>query len=92
MKLQKISGLERDKIKQEHENLKNIIAELKEILGDEQKILDIIKGELEDLKQKYGDERRTQIVAGGDSQEINVEDLIEEHDCAVTITNSGYIN
>ncbi|MBW3003329.1 DNA gyrase subunit A [Candidatus Woesearchaeota archaeon] len=90
MKLQRLTSLEQDKIKDEHKELLKLVEELKAILGSEQKILDIIKKELIELKDKYGDKRRSDIVDGGD-QDIDVEDLIEEEEMVVTVTHSGYI-
>ncbi|MBW3014989.1 DNA gyrase subunit A [Candidatus Woesearchaeota archaeon] len=90
MRLQKLTGLEQDKIKEEHASLLKLIEELSSILASEQKILDIIKSELLDIKEKYGDERRTEIVEG-QGIDIEVEDLIEEENMVVTITHSGYI-
>ncbi|MEA3430027.1 MAG: DNA gyrase subunit A, partial [Nanoarchaeota archaeon] len=90
MKLQKLTSLEQDKIRDEHKELEKWIEELKSILESEPKILDIIKSELVTLKDKFGDTRRTQIIDGGD-ESIEIEDLIEEEEMVVTITHSGYI-
>tara|TARA_Y100000310_G_scaffold118295_1_gene117157 strand:- start:5084 stop:9079 length:3996 start_codon:yes stop_codon:yes gene_type:complete len=89
LRLQKLTSLEQEKIKTEHKELLKVIAGLKEILASEQKILDIIKEELLYLKQKYGDERRTDIVDM--EEELEIEDLIEKEDMVVTITRDGYI-
>ncbi len=89
LRLQKLTSLEQEKIKTEHKELLKVIAGLKEILASEQKILDIIKEELLYLKQKYGDERRTDIVDM--EEELEIEDLIEREDMVVTITRDGYI-
>lgn len=91
MRLQRLTSMEQDKIKAEHENLIKLIAELKSILASEEKILDIIKKELQELKENYADERRTELVEGGDELDIDIEDLIEDDEMIVTITHSGYI-
>ncbi len=89
MRLQKLTGLERDKVREEYEELQRTIAHLKSILESEEMQRDIIKEELSELKEKYGDERRTQIsYAEG---EISIEDLIEDEDVVVTISHLGYI-
>ncbi|MBU0461937.1 MAG: DNA gyrase subunit A, partial [Nanoarchaeota archaeon] len=90
MKLQKLASLEQVKIKEEHKSLLELIAELKSILASEQKILDIIKKEILELKEKYADNRRTEISENGESQ-ITDEDLIPEEEMIVTITHAGYI-
>ena len=89
MKLQRLTGLEREKIEEEYDELIKTINHLKEILSNEKLILDIIKNELTEIKVKYGDARRTKIT--NKSDEINIEDLIPEEDVAVTISHSGYI-
>jgi len=89
MKLQKLTGLEREKVQNEHEELLEKIAYLKGILADEKKILGIIKDELMEIKNKYADKRRTQIVP--DEGELNVEDFIAEEEMVVTITRAGYV-
>ncbi|MBN2517578.1 MAG: DNA gyrase subunit A [Candidatus Altiarchaeota archaeon] len=89
MRLQKLTSLERGKIDEEHEQLLKTIAWLKEVLASEAKILEIIKKELLEIKQKYGDERRTQIAEGG--EDLEIEDLIAEEQMVVSITNQGYI-
>ncbi|HBX48675.1 MAG TPA: DNA gyrase subunit A, partial [Clostridiaceae bacterium] len=89
MKLQRLTGLEREKIEEEYDELIKTINHLKEILSNEKLILDIIKNELTEIKVKYGDARRTKIT--NKSDEINLEDLIPEEDVAVTISHSGYI-
>jgi|FLOH01.1.fsa_nt_gi DNA gyrase subunit A len=89
LKLQKLAKLESLAIETEHRGLLETITELKGILASEQKILDIIKGELEYLIEKYGDDRRTAVVEGEDL--LDIEDLIEEEDMVVTITHEGYI-
>jgi len=90
MKLQRLTSLEQQKIKEEQKNLLKLISELKEILASEQRILDIIKKELEDIKNKYGDERRTQVIIGGES-DIEIEDLIKPEKVVVTISHAGYV-
>jgi len=89
MTLGKLTGLERQKIEDELFKLHNLIAELKGILASEEKIKEIIKEELTEIRRKYADERRTEIVAATD--DIDLEDLIEKHDCVITLTHAGYI-
>jgi DNA gyrase subunit A len=89
MRLQRLTGLERDKILQEHKETVELIAELRAILANEKEIYRIIVDELKEIKEKYGDERRTQIV--DHTEEISIEDLIVEEDMAVTISHDGYI-
>ncbi len=91
MKLQKLASLEQEKIRKEHAELISIIEKLKTILDDENEILNIIKDELRDMISKYGDERRTGIVAAESDIFIEEEDMIDEEDMIVTITHSGYI-
>ena len=89
MRLQRLTGLEQEKILEEYENILNDIAQYKEILGDERLVLNIIKDELNELQQEYGDERRTEIVES--TTEITMEDMIAEEDMVITISKSGYI-
>lgn len=89
MRLQRLTALEREKIDQEHAELLKQIAWLKEVLASETKVYGIIKGELLEIKEKYADARRTEIVA--EAAELSVEDLIAEEDMMVTITKSGYV-
>ncbi|MFA6349992.1 MAG: DNA gyrase subunit A [Candidatus Omnitrophota bacterium] len=89
MQLQRLTALERDKIDAEYAELLKKIEICRSILASEKKIEAIIKEELEALKQKHGDERRTDIV--GEAQELEVEDLIAEEDVVVTISHGGYI-
>jgi len=89
MRLQRLTGLEREKIVSEHDELVKLIKKLKEILADPQKVLDIIVEELEDIKKRYGDERRTEIVAS--TEDIDIEDLIVEEDMVVTVSHQDYI-
>lgn len=88
MQLGRLSGMERDKIEAEYEQVTEKIAELRDILAHEEKILDIIKEDLLKLKSKYGDERRTEISAS--SIDLEDEDLIEEEDVVITLTHTGY--
>ena len=89
MRLKTLSGLQREKIEEEYNELMKLTAHLREILANEQLVLDIIKEELLEIKQKYGDERKTKIVAA--EGEINVEDLIKEEQTVVALTHFGYI-
>ncbi len=89
MTLGRLSGLERQKVEDRLTKLLATIVELKGILADGCKIRDIIKEELSEIKRKYADERRTEIVDSED--DIDIEDLIERHECVITLTNSGYI-
>ncbi|MCQ6963092.1 DNA gyrase subunit A [Methanolobus chelungpuianus] len=89
MRLQKLTGLERQKIEDEYNELIKLIAELEEILSSDEKKYNIIRSELLDLKERFGDERRTKIK--GSVVEIDTEDLIPVEEVVVTITNSGYI-
>ena len=89
MTLGRLSGLERQKVEDRLSKLLATIVELKGILADGGKIRDIIKEELSEIKRKYADERRTEIVDSDD--DIDIEDLIERHECVITLTNSGYI-
>ncbi|MDD2679428.1 MAG: DNA gyrase subunit A [Candidatus Omnitrophica bacterium] len=89
MQLQRLTALERDKLDAEYAELLKKIEICRAILGSEKKIEGIIKEELEGLKKKYGDERRTDIV--GEVEELEVEDLIAEEDVVVTISHTGYI-
>ncbi|MBE6620377.1 MAG: DNA gyrase subunit A [Ruminococcaceae bacterium] len=89
MTLGRLTGMERDKIEDELNRLHALIEELRGILADETKIRDIIKKEMLEIKEKYGDERRTEICAA--ENEIVYEDLIERHNCVITLTHTGYI-
>jgi DNA gyrase subunit A len=89
MKLQRLTALEQDKIREEHQQLLKLKAELQAILDSEERVLGIIKDELLTIKEKYGDRRRTKIVEK--STEINYEDLIAEEDMVVVVTHAGYI-
>ncbi len=89
MRLQRLTGLERTKIDEEYSEITKLIQELTAILADPQKIAQVVIDELTEIKNKYGDERRTEIVASTD--DINIEDMIVEEDMVVTISHSGYI-
>ena len=88
MQLGRLSGLERDKIENEYQQLCASIAEYKDILANEYRVLEIIKADLLKIKDKYGDERRTEIAMVSD--EIDIEDLIDEEEVVITLTHSGY--
>src|SRR5262249_11179677 len=90
MRLQQLANLERLKIEQEYNEKMELIKELESILKSAKKMLDIIKKEVLDLKEKYGDDRRTQIIKGAVG-EFSVEDLIPEEDTVVMITADGYV-
>ncbi len=87
--LSRLTALEADKIKQEHKDLIERIKELREILGDESKVLALIKEELSEIAETYGDDRRTEIVHA--EGEIDIEDLIADQQMVISITHSGYI-
>jgi DNA gyrase subunit A len=89
MKLQQLTGLERKKIDEEYIEVIKNIERLKSILEDPKKVLAIIKDELSQLKEKYGDKRRTHLTA--DAEDFNIEDLIQEEEVVVTVSNAGYI-
>ncbi|MEK6826471.1 MAG: DNA gyrase subunit A, partial [Nanoarchaeota archaeon] len=91
MKLQRLTSLETKKIEEEYVGLLKLIDELKSILTDENKVYEIIKNDTKGVIERYGDERRTQIIAGGDDEVVLDEDLINEEDIVVTVTQSGYI-
>lgn len=90
MRLQRLTGLEREKIEEEYKELQALIAELKAILADEEKVLEIIREELIEIKEKFRDDRRTEIVAGG-AGFFEDEDLIPEENIVITLTHQGYI-
>jgi DNA gyrase subunit A len=87
--LRRLTALETDRIKSEHADLTERVAELRDILGDEAKVLQLIKDELQEIADAYGDERRTEITPSED--EIDIEDLIADQQMVITITKSGYI-
>lgn len=89
MRLQRLTGLERDKIKQEYDDLQKLIAHLRELLASETLQREVIKSELSDIRDKYGDDRRTEIsFAEGD---ISIEEMIKEEEVVITISHLGYI-
>lgn len=89
MRLQKLTGLERDKIQEEYNEIKTLIDHLRAILASEEMQRDIIKDELREIRERYGDERRSEIsLEAGD---ISIEDLIKDEDVVVTISHLGYI-
>jgi DNA gyrase subunit A len=90
MQLQRLTGLERQKILDEMAELLKTIERLRAILGSERLLMQLIVGELRDVRNKYGDDRRTELIAG-DATEISIEDLIAEEDMAITVSNTGYI-
>jgi DNA gyrase subunit A len=89
LRLQRLTGMERDKIKEEFDELMKLIAHLNEILGNEGMRFDIIKKELLEIKEKFGDERKTEITYLDD--EVKIKDLIKEEDVVITISHLGYI-
>ena len=89
MRLRRLTGLEREKLEEEYESLIKEINKLREILASEKLIYNIIKEELLEIKEKYGDRRRTKIMPSVD--EIDIEDMIEEEDVIITLTHFGYI-
>ena len=89
MRLQRLTGLERDKLQQEYDELLTKIADLKDILANESRRMQIIKDELTEIKEKYGDERRTGIVYSAD--DIGIEDMIAEEEMVITISHEGYM-
>ncbi|MYL62633.1 DNA gyrase subunit A [Bacillus hwajinpoensis] len=89
MRLQRLTGLERDKIESEYQELMKRIAELKAILADEEKVLEIIREELTEVKERFADKRRTEITVGFDM--IEDEDLIPKQNIVITLTHKGYI-
>jgi len=90
MKLQKLAGLERQKVEDELKEVQVFIKEMKELLASPAKILKVVKTELEDIKKKYGDERRTKVIKGG-VKVLSVEDLVPEEENALVLTSGGYI-
>ena len=89
IRLQQLTHLEADKLRDEEKKLKELISELKKILGDEKEILKVIKKEVNEIKTKFGDDRRTKVIRNVD--EITEKDLVEKKDVVVMVTNSGYI-
>ena len=90
MRLQRLTGLERDKIEDEYKALVQLIEELKFILANEYRVIEIIREEITEIKDRYADKRRTEIVAGG-AEVFEDEDLIPVEDSVLTLTNKGYI-
>lgn len=89
MRLQRLTGLEREKIQNEYKEVMELIGKLKGILANEPIRMGIIKAELQEMKERYGDERRTQVVAS--DEDITVEDMIPNEEMVITISNQGYI-
>jgi DNA gyrase subunit A len=89
MRLQRLTGLEREKIEQEYREVIQLIEELRSILASEQKVREIIKGELRMMRDKYGDDRRTEIAAA--AEDFTAEDLIADEDMVVTVSHQGYL-
>ncbi|MDQ3109244.1 MAG: DNA gyrase subunit A, partial [Bacteroidota bacterium] len=89
LRLRVLTGMERDKIREEFDDLMRLIAALKEILGDEVMRMEIIKDELKEIREKYGDDRRTEIIYAADDQRM--EDLIADEDVVITISHLGYV-
>ncbi len=89
MTLGKLSGLERQKVEDRIVKLTGLVTEYRAILADEGKVIEIIKNELTEIKNKYGDARRTELIEA--TEEIDLEDLIERHTCVITVSHTGYI-
>src|SRR3954454_13916563 len=89
LRLQQLTALEADALRKEHADLMERIRELRELLGDEDKVLALIKEELQEISQRYGDDRRTKIAPAED--DLDIEDLIADQQMVISITNSGYI-
>ncbi len=89
MRLQRLTGLERDKITAEYEEVRAFIQRLREILASEQLVLNIVSGELREIKENYGDPRRTEIVLH--SSDISIEDMIADEDMVITVSRGGYV-
>ncbi|MEM8565395.1 MAG: DNA gyrase subunit A [Bacteroidota bacterium] len=89
MRLQRLTGLEREKIIKEYEEVKTLIADLKDILEREERRMEIIKTELREMQDRYGDDRRTEIVHSAD--DLTVEDMIPDDEMVITISHEGYI-
>jgi len=89
MRLQRLTGLERDKIKAEYKEVKEKIDYYHDVLGNEKLRFEIIKDEMLEVKEKYGDERRTEIIHS--AEDLNIEDLIADEDMVITISHMGYI-
>jgi len=89
MRLQRLTGLEREKVEQEYAEVQDKIREYRLILSDRARVMDLIRQDLAEIKEKYGDARRTEIV--GAVEEVGLEDLIAEEDMIVTVTHAGYV-
>ncbi|MGL4945990.1 MAG: DNA gyrase subunit A [Fusobacteriaceae bacterium] len=89
LRLQRLTGMERGKIDNEYDEIQTLIIDLKDILANESRVNDIIKQDLLDVKEKYSDDRRTQIE--NERLDINMEDLIKDEEVIITITNKGYV-
>ncbi len=89
LQLRRLSALERQKILDEYEQIIRLIAELEEILGNEQSLRRVIIGELEDVRKTFGDQRRTEIIDEG--VELTIEDMIADEEVAITVTKNGYV-
>jgi DNA gyrase subunit A len=90
MRLQKLAGLERKKIEDELKEVQDLIAYLKDLLASPKKIIQVVRQELEELKEKYGDDRRTKVIKGA-VKNLSVEDLVPEEENALVLTSGGYI-
>ncbi|MGY3766779.1 DNA gyrase subunit A [Vagococcus vulneris] len=90
MRLRRLTGLEREKIENEYQDLLTFIEDMKDILANHHRVLEIISTELEEIKRKYSDDRRTELLIG-EVLSLEDEDLIEEDDVVITLTNNGYI-
>lgn len=91
LRLHRLTALERDKIEAEHQELMITIEYLRAVLASERMVMEIIKKELTDVKERYADARRTQIVSGAVTGDFDVEDLIAEEDVVITMTHQGYV-
>ncbi len=91
LRLHRLTALERDKIEEEHQELMITIEYLRAVLASERMVMEIIKKELTDVKERYADARRTQIVSGAVTGDFDVEDLIAEEDVVITMTHQGYV-
>ncbi|MFW3301403.1 DNA gyrase subunit A, partial [Mammaliicoccus sciuri] len=90
MRLRRLTGLEREKIENEYQELLKLIEDLTDILARPERVTEIIKNELADLNQRFGDKRRTELLVG-EVLSLEDEDLIEEEEIVITLTNNGYI-
>jgi DNA gyrase subunit A len=89
MRLQKLTGLEREKVVEEYKELLALIERLRAILGSDELLLQVIKDELEEARESFGDERRTEIIPH--TSDISIEDMIADEDMVITVSNSGYV-